>query len=260
MKKLGILFNIDKLDSANYGYIAWEIFWRAVGAESLGEGVRLFEGDTAATLNGKEQVYCLVIQADENTIKEIRSKLEASDEFYSTASQQLFLDSDRVDLEPLPEVGYIEKGQIVGENAFNPRAALAKIKRNTTESPMSEVDAEKQPAAENKNNDEKHESYYELLEKLSADCANKGELITNLKNAEQYINEFKIYVQKLGEIRVISLVVAHSCYEFIGSVYLKYNRFLTNAKKIDQGNQVPANQHAWQIIDSLLLFNFTCNC
>ncbi len=129
MSKLGILFDIHKLDEVLYGDAAWDIFWRILGPEGLADGVRLYEGDTAATLGGTEAVYCLAVESeDRDLLDSIRTRLAADEGYRAVAAGQRFLDTDAVDGEPLPLMGHFEMGQIVGEHAVNPRSALAKLR------------------------------------------------------------------------------------------------------------------------------------
>ena len=130
MSKLGILFDIEKLDSAIYGSVAWDIFWQAIGPEGLADGVRLYEGDTAATLDGREHLYCLVIESrDAAALDAIQAKLATNEAYLAVAVGRRFLSNEAVESEPLPLVGHFKKGKIVGENAVNPRAALTKLRR-----------------------------------------------------------------------------------------------------------------------------------
>ena len=137
MPALGIRFDIDKLESGAYGVAAWRIFWRAVDVEGLAGGTLLFEGDSAATLNGDENVFCIAVQSmDEGLLRQIRSTLEASDEFQSMASLPGFIEDVRVTVEPLPEAGRVDAaGDLVGDQACNSRSALGSVKRGNNTSP-----------------------------------------------------------------------------------------------------------------------------
>ncbi len=129
MGKLGILFDINKLDDVLYGSVAWDIFWGAIGAEGLPDGDRLYEGDTAATLDGRENVYCIAIESENRKILDhIRTRLAGDEAYLAVAFGERFIDTDAVNQEPLPLMGHFEKGQIVGEHAINPRSALAKLR------------------------------------------------------------------------------------------------------------------------------------
>ncbi len=59
---LGIRFDIGKIESAGYGLECWKVIWRAVEPEKVGI-THWFEGDSAATLEGRENVYCIAVQS-----------------------------------------------------------------------------------------------------------------------------------------------------------------------------------------------------
>ena len=124
---LGIRFNIDKIDSASYGFRCWKIFWRAVGLEKM-QGVLLFEGDTAATLNGAENTYCIGIQSfNEELLKEVRTVLEKNSEFQKVASHPIFIEGHLATIEPLADAGKIDAaGNFVGD-VYNPREAFVAV-------------------------------------------------------------------------------------------------------------------------------------
>jgi hypothetical protein len=124
---LGIRFNIDKIASASYGFHCWKIFWRAVGLEKM-RGVLLFEGDSAATLNGSENTYCIGIQSfNEDLLKEVQKALEKSSEFQRIASPPIFIEGDPAIAEPLVNAGKIDAaGNFLGD-AYNPREAFVAV-------------------------------------------------------------------------------------------------------------------------------------
>lgn len=131
MPALGIRFDIDKLESGAYGIAGWKVFWRAIDVERLAGGTLLFEGDTALTLNGFENVYCIVVQSMSRTLlSQIRSALEQSAEFQRVAASPRFIEGASAIGEPLPEAGGVDAtGNLVGEQAWNPRTALGSVRR-----------------------------------------------------------------------------------------------------------------------------------
>ena len=128
MPALGIRFDIDKVESGSYGIECWKMFWRAVDVQRL-VGALLFEGDTAATLNGRENVYCIAVQSfNRAVLSEIQAALEQSAEFQKVAASPKFIEDHRVAVEPLPQAGQVDSaGNLVGQ-AFNSRIALGAVR------------------------------------------------------------------------------------------------------------------------------------
>ncbi len=107
---LGIRFEIDKADSNAYGLECWKVFWRVVNPTKLA-GSLLYEGDTAATLAGSENVFCIAVQKDDRAVlDEVRAKLEQSADFQRMAASASFVGEDELASEPLPEAGRIGIG------------------------------------------------------------------------------------------------------------------------------------------------------
>ncbi|MBE0564774.1 MAG: hypothetical protein IH621_02375 [Krumholzibacteria bacterium] len=130
MERLGVRFDMKALDPVRYGGNAWRVFWEAVGPEGLPHGTELWEGDTAATLSGDEQVYCIAIgSADASLLSGVRGVLEASRGFRAVAAEPAFTGSAELAAEPLVRTGRFEHGQIGGEGAINARGELAELRR-----------------------------------------------------------------------------------------------------------------------------------
>jgi hypothetical protein len=55
MAAVGVRFDINRIDSGSYGIECWKIFWQAVDPAALNGSV-LYEGDTAASMAGRESV------------------------------------------------------------------------------------------------------------------------------------------------------------------------------------------------------------
>jgi len=127
MPALGVRFDIDKLETRAYGIEAWKIFWRAVKLGSLGPAL-LFEGDTAATLNGNENVYCIAVQSTApGVLDAVRGALDENKEFSRVASTPKFVEGGELIAEPLCYAGQIDaSGALVGD-AWNARAALKSV-------------------------------------------------------------------------------------------------------------------------------------
>lgn len=126
---LGIRFDIDKAGSGYYGYECWKVLWRAVDVEIL-SAASLFEGDTDATLRGRERVYCIAVQSiDSSIFDQIRTALEQSTEFQNIAASPKFVEHDQVVREPLLDAGRVDSGgNLVGE-ASTSRAALGAVRK-----------------------------------------------------------------------------------------------------------------------------------
>lgn len=128
MTAIGVRFSIDEIervyDTAGYGSACWEVFWRAVDIHKLA-GTMLFEGDTAATLSGRENVYCLGVQSvDGNVAGLIRLALSSSTAFAEVAASPPLIDGAALNGEPLPEAGTVSAtGELLG-SAYNSRPGL----------------------------------------------------------------------------------------------------------------------------------------
>jgi len=105
---LGVRFDIGKVDSGTYGLECWRVFWGAIDPSQLAGSI-LYEGDTAATLGGSENVFCIAVRtADRAALQRARELLERSPEFQRVAAASPeFIDEDRLAGEPLPEAGRI---------------------------------------------------------------------------------------------------------------------------------------------------------
>lgn len=114
---LGVRFDIDKVDSGAYGFECWKVFWGAVDPATL-SGSLLYEGDTAATLDGRENVYVIAVQkGDLGVLQQVRANLEQSLQFFEIAASPAFVDEGELSDEPLPQTGRIEAGgELVGES------------------------------------------------------------------------------------------------------------------------------------------------
>ena len=106
---LGLRFDIGKVGEGGgaYGFEAWKVFWHAVDPTRLGTAL-LYEGDTAATLSGTENVFCIAVQADEGVLREVRTTLERSDEFRRAAASPAFVEGGELISEPLPGAGKVD--------------------------------------------------------------------------------------------------------------------------------------------------------
>lgn len=124
---IGIRFEIGKIHTSAYGIECWKIFWQAVDIQMLG-GAWLLEGDTAATLEGRENVYCVAVQSiDAAVLTNVRSALDQSAAFEAVAASPKFVDSSRLAGEPLLDAGQVDaEGNLAGK-AFNSRVGLGAV-------------------------------------------------------------------------------------------------------------------------------------
>src|SRR5689334_7325065 len=95
---LGIRFDIDRVGSGEYGLRCWEAIWAAIDPETL-EGSDMFEGDTAATLNGLEYTYCIAFQnSDASRLNATRDALQIDPAFQRISAAPMFVeDGEAVD-------------------------------------------------------------------------------------------------------------------------------------------------------------------
>ncbi|MEO8452095.1 MAG: MAP7 domain-containing protein [Gemmatimonadota bacterium] len=129
MPTIGVRFDIGKVSSGSYGVECWKVFWRAVPTADI-KGSLLWEGDTAASMNGRENVYCIAVQnPSTGTIDKIRASLAGSEDFKKLCGDPMFVEGARCQAEPLPEAGKVDDtGTLVG-SAWNARPALATVKK-----------------------------------------------------------------------------------------------------------------------------------
>lgn len=146
MPALGIRFNINDVGSGFYGIECWKVFWRAVDIQKL-SGVLLFDGDTDATLCGREYVYCIAVQSNQQTVLDgIRASLEKNIEYGNIAASPKFVYDDYVVVEPLVFSGTIDsEGNISGVKSL-PHIALDAIKKEQQRSVQISKPTEPSPA------------------------------------------------------------------------------------------------------------------
>lgn len=110
---IGIVFDIDGLGGGFYGYRAWEIFMKHADPVRLGPGV-LVDGDTAATLNGAANEFCIGIFGLGLDPEYIRETFEAADHPGLAPVHRRFIEKVALDQQPLPIRGNIDSlGRLV---------------------------------------------------------------------------------------------------------------------------------------------------
>jgi large subunit ribosomal protein L7/L12 len=124
MAIIGILFDIDALGGGFYGKTAYGILFDSVGRQNIRD-VRLYDGDTAATLHltgakapdGNPRLYCIAIESDnEALIRYVEGRLAVSHVHGLCPPEHRFLrDAVALRAEPLVFAGAIDaQGVLVG--------------------------------------------------------------------------------------------------------------------------------------------------
>jgi hypothetical protein len=129
MPTIGARFDIEKAGSGYYGFTCWKVFWQAINPEEIGVA-SLYEGDTAATLNGRENAFCIAVQSlDSRAIVKIKTALTESEQFKQVCANPMFVEGLSCAAEPLPDAGRIDaNGNIVGD-AYASRSAYDAVKK-----------------------------------------------------------------------------------------------------------------------------------
>ncbi|MEW6241252.1 MAG: hypothetical protein AB1564_10640 [Chloroflexota bacterium] len=114
MPAIGILFDIDELDSGLYGHAAYKIFFAAIDTRLLA-GCVLSDGDTNATLMGRANQYCIAVNApDHAAISAVKDALSKSTEKGLLPVSSRFMDDALVMHEPLVQATFIgSHGELV---------------------------------------------------------------------------------------------------------------------------------------------------
>jgi len=115
MPAIGVRFDLNRVASGNPELACWKIFWRAIDPESLVDA-NLYEGSSAATLAGEENVCCLAIQgANSSIVDRVRTALAASGEFTAVCASPMFAEGQLCVRERLPDAGKVDAyGDIIG--------------------------------------------------------------------------------------------------------------------------------------------------
>ena len=129
MPTIGVRFDIEKAGGGYYGVTCWNVFWQAIDTRKIGVA-SLYEGDTAATLSGKESVFCIAVQIlDIRTIAKIKIALTQNETFKLICANPMFAEGSSCLAEPLPYAGRIDaQGNLVGD-AGMARSALDRVKQ-----------------------------------------------------------------------------------------------------------------------------------
>lgn len=103
--EIGILFDIDGLGTSSYGEAAYRILFNSLDQSRM--TMCLFhDGDTNATLAGRDRVYCIAIQATRrNVISYVREVLSTRTDPGLLPPHRRFLDGAVVANEPVVLAG-----------------------------------------------------------------------------------------------------------------------------------------------------------
>ena len=130
-----VRFDIQKISSAAYGFYCWKILCKAVDLTSI-RSYLLFDGDSAETLNGHENIFCIGFQTlFPEQLKSLQSKLSTNSEFLNFCAANPFLEGHRTSQEPLVSAGCIDATGRLSEDADSAREAIAAIKNLKTQNP-----------------------------------------------------------------------------------------------------------------------------
>ena len=104
---IGIVFDIDELGDSHYGYSAWKLFTKHLDPRRLGVCI-LVEGDTAATLRGRANEFCIGIYGSDLAIDYVRRTFEDLNEPGLAAFHRRFIEKISLDYQPMVIYGQID--------------------------------------------------------------------------------------------------------------------------------------------------------
>lgn len=112
---IGVVFDIDGLASASYGYRVWQLFMKHIDPKRVAPGI-LLEGDTALTLNGDANEFCIAIYGPSLDLDYVRDTFESMDEPGLAPFHRRFIEKPAIDDQPLLIRGKIDSlGRLVTE-------------------------------------------------------------------------------------------------------------------------------------------------
>lgn len=220
MKALGVRFDVEKLDSENYGFASWKMFWHLVKPDAI-KGASLFEGDTADSLAGKENVFCIAIQSDDlRMLATVRAYLSESTEFALVAANPMFAEGKGITSEPLSEAGTIDsQGDLVGR-AGSSRTALGAVRleqKQVSEERPIDIPTRRMPASARTQNLPQLSSFDELKDFLKTRFTTKEIDFVYWLTPEELCDIVEEY-SKLLEVKFVEGASAFS--EDVAGVYL----------------------------------------
>ncbi|MCK5163114.1 MAG: HEAT repeat domain-containing protein [Desulfobacula sp.] len=129
MPTIGVRFDIEKAGGSYYGLTCWKVFWQAINPEEIGVA-SLYAGDTATTLNGRENVFCIAVQSlDSGATEKVKAALAQSEAFNRVCANPMFVEGTSCAAEPLQDAGRIDAEENLVGNDGASRSALGVIKK-----------------------------------------------------------------------------------------------------------------------------------
>ena len=128
---IGLRFDISKVDDSKCGYgeACWKIFWQAVDLKILA-GAILRDGDSNATLEHNENVYCLSITwPTSGRASDVRKMLEKFEPYKQVAANPNFIDAGQLVKEPLVDDGMIDLAGHFVSKSYRALPALEKVQK-----------------------------------------------------------------------------------------------------------------------------------
>lgn len=123
---IGVVFDIDGLESASYGFRAWQLFMKHVDPKQVGPGI-LLEGDTGLTLAGEANEFCIAIYGSSLDLDYVRDTFESLDEKGLAPFHRRFIEKPALDDQPLPKRGLIDSfGRLVTDEWYREDHNLCK--------------------------------------------------------------------------------------------------------------------------------------
>jgi hypothetical protein len=103
----GVVFDIGGLGGGFYGLRAWQLFMKCLDPTRLAASV-LVEGDTAATLRGSANEFCIGIYGPSLDLDYVRDSFEALDDPGLAPFHRRFIERLALEYQPLPIRGTID--------------------------------------------------------------------------------------------------------------------------------------------------------
>ena len=119
---LMVYLDIDKLDSGVYGHAAGKVLGKALPASEL-EGISVFSGDSAATLNGSANEYVVAFAGDGSRIDRIEALLRGDKALEGVLSGRGI--SRGGSQEPLVADGTVRSGELAAPAGHSPSFCAA---------------------------------------------------------------------------------------------------------------------------------------
>jgi len=200
MLKIGILFDIEELESGLYGYAAYKIFFEVVDIRQLA-GCSLRDGDTNATLIGRANHYCIAVEStDASKIAVVKNALSWSNAKGLLPLKYRFIEDVLVSNEPLVLAAHISTtGELVGCQTSWVKEAWEKYRvKHLMAGPTTTMNSAASTVT---------------LERANTPKAIAHELPTNWKIGDKIQNRWEIYNILGGGMGIVYIVYDHETRE-----------------------------------------------